>query len=216
MNSDNSTIKLLYETKSYILNTIQKTDNINEKLEYINKLKELEEKILYFTNLNNNIHIKTENKNNTNSYNITRNSIFTTNKNKKSSNNKNDSNNEKIITQNSCDIQKQIDYYDEEIDINIKYTYQTQSKNFIFYKCKKRPMCKGRCKINKLNNELIIIEKCNENIDHEDITFEQFYLFYKKKQFKNIKPFFFAWGFTTLYNIQISNRSKNFHANPKG
>ena len=108
MNSDNSTIKLLYETKSYILNTIQKTDNINEKLEYINKLKELEEKILYFTNLNNNVHIKTENKNNKNSYNITRNSIFTTNKNKKSSNNKNDSNNEKIITQNSCDIQKQI------------------------------------------------------------------------------------------------------------
>ena len=33
MESDNSTLKLLYETKNYILNTIQKTDNINEKLE---------------------------------------------------------------------------------------------------------------------------------------------------------------------------------------
>ena len=181
MESDNSTIKILYETKNYILNTIKKTDNINEKLEHINKLKDLEEKIIYFTNLNNNVHNKAENNINSISKVIKEKNVIKTNKNKNFSNNKNASNNEKIITQNSSDIQKQIEYYDEEFDINIKYTYQTQSKNYIFYKCKKRPLCKGRCKINKLNKELIIIEKCNENVDHEDISFEQFYLFYKKK-----------------------------------
>ena len=58
--------------------------------------------------------------------------------------------------------------------------YQTHSKNYVFYKCNKRPKCTGRAKVNRLNNEITIIEKCDKHVNHENINLEEFKKLYKK------------------------------------
>ena len=49
MNTENNILNILEETKKYIIKTINETTDISEKLKYIDKLKELEDKIKYFT-----------------------------------------------------------------------------------------------------------------------------------------------------------------------
>ena len=77
-------------------------------------------------------------------------------------------------------------FHDKELELDIKYTLLSNSKNFIFYKCSKRPKCKGRAKLNLKTNELEIIEKCNMEIIHENIKFDDFQKRYRTKNFENI------------------------------
>jgi len=72
------------------------------------------------------------------------------------------------------------------LDIDIKYTFQSYSKNYIFYKCTKRPKCNGRAKLNLKNKDFSIIEKCNKEIKHDNVPFELFFEKYKNKKFDNI------------------------------
>ena len=72
------------------------------------------------------------------------------------------------------------------MDIDIKYTFQSYSKNYIFYKCTKRPECNGRAKLNLKNKDFSIIEKCNKEIKHDNVPFELFFEKYKNKKFDNI------------------------------
>jgi len=78
--------------------------------------------------------------------------------------------NENKITEEN----KTLEYYDNELDININYTFQSSSKNVIFYKCKKRPNCPGRAKLDIKTKEITIITKCDKNIKHDELKFEEF------------------------------------------
>ena len=49
-----------------------------------------------------------------------------------------------------------IPYINKENNIKTIFSYKNKSKNFYYYQCKKRPLCKGKCKFNKLSNELNI------------------------------------------------------------
>ena len=49
MKTKNNILNILDETKKYIIKTINETTDISEKLKNIDKLKELEDKIKYFT-----------------------------------------------------------------------------------------------------------------------------------------------------------------------
>ena len=68
----------------------------------------------------------------------------------------------------------------------IIYNYQTHTKNYVFYKCSKHPKGTGRAKVNRLYNEITIIEKCDKHAIHENIIFEEFKKLYKNKQFDKI------------------------------
>ena len=81
-------------------------------------------------------------------------------------------------------VKKKIKYYDEDLDII--FSYQNKRKKIIFYKCKSPPYCSGRDKINKQTKEKVIIEKCDKNINHENISFEKFHNLYKHKKLNEI------------------------------
>ena len=81
--------------------------------------------------------------------------------NKKSENSKND-------------FKKEFKYYVENQDLEILYRYQTHSKNFVFYKCNKRPKCSGRAKVDRSTDEVIIIENYDKHVNHENFSYEQF------------------------------------------
>lgn len=72
------------------------------------------------------------------------------------------------------------------MDININYTFQSSSKNVIFYKCKKRPICPGKTKLDVKTKEITIITKCDKNIKHDELTLEEFQTKYKIKNFEGI------------------------------
>ena len=65
-------------------------------------------------------------------------------------------------------------FYNPVDKIKTTYTYKSCSKNFIFYICKKRKDCNGRGKIDIKKKQFILIEKCNDKIDHTNITYEEF------------------------------------------
>ena len=74
-------------------------------------------------------------------------------------------------------------YYDEKLNINIIYSFQSSSKNFIYYKCKRRPKCPGTAKMNIKTKEFEITRKCDINIEHDLLNYEQFKILYKNKDF---------------------------------
>ncbi len=49
------TLDLIEQTKNYLLNIFDNTNEIEEKFKIIDKIKDLDEKILYYNNLINNI-----------------------------------------------------------------------------------------------------------------------------------------------------------------
>ena len=55
------TLEVIEQTKNYLLNKLEKTNEIEEKLNIIEKIKDLDEKILYYNNLINNT-VKENNK----------------------------------------------------------------------------------------------------------------------------------------------------------
>ena len=50
----------------------------------------------------------------------------------------------------------------------------------------KRPNCPGRAKLDVKSKEITIITKCDKNIKHDELTFEEFQIKYKYKNFEGI------------------------------
>ena len=102
-------------------------------------------------------------------------------------------------------------YKDEELKIEIKYIYKSQSKNFIFYKCNQRPVCKGRGKININSKEFLITEKSNKNILHNKISYEDFIKYLEKNYIKNID---FTQKYIQKYYVYKTIKNNNNIQNP--
>ena len=79
-----------------------------------------------------------------------------------------------------------MEYYDEDLDININITYKSLNKKVIFYKCKKRPNCPGRAKLDVKTKEITIITKRDKNIKHDELNFKEFQTKFKMKNFDGI------------------------------
>lgn len=180
MDSLQKTLDGIMQTKYYLLDKVDKTNEIEEKFKIFDKIKDLDEKILYYNGLINNA------KKDNNTILITKkdNEILKENKiNKTIKDNK-----EKITKSNNeiknfnIKIEKKTTYYDDELDLDITYSLQSTSKNYAFYKCKKRPLCKGRIKIDLYNKNITIIEKCSNEIDHDNLNYENFCKFYNNNQ----------------------------------
>ena len=56
----------------------------------------------------------------------------------------------------------------------------------LIYKCKKRPNCPGRAKLEIKTKEITIITKCDKNIKHDELKFGGFQTKYKMKNFEGI------------------------------
>ena len=69
---------------------------------------------------------------------------------------------------------KNIKYNDEELHIKTSYQFKSRTKNFIYFSCYLRNKCKGSAKIDILKKKLIITKECDNNITHENITYEEF------------------------------------------
>ena len=171
---------------NYLMDNLDKTNENEEKFIIIDKIKQLDEKILYYNNLinnaikeNNKILIEENDNENQNENKI--NNIIKHNSRKKKNikiyNNK--------INNSNIKIEKELTYYDDELDLEITFGLQSTSKNYAFYKCKKRPLCKGRLKIDLLNKNITIIEKCSKEIEHDNLNYDNFYIFYNNNNQKN-------------------------------
>ena len=67
-----------------------------------------------------------------------------------------------------------ISIYSKENNITTKYTFKKETKNFIFYQCKKRPLCKGKGKFNKKNEIFQITHYCSNYDKHKQLNYEEF------------------------------------------
>ena len=73
-------------------------------------------------------------------------------------------------------------YYFKNKDINSKFYLKNNQNNIIYFDCgKKNKGCKGKILYNKKLQEFFLTEECNENICHDNATFEFFYENYKNK-----------------------------------
>ena len=117
-----------------------------------------------------------------------------------------------------------IDYYNKEEDIKTTYTYISETKNFIFYNCNVRKKCNGKGKINKNTKEFIITELCNKDIEHNNISYEQFVEEYEKNEgtvtnlnFSKRKNQKYYVYYSIIKNNDIDNATirKNFYDKTK-
>ena len=69
---------------------------------------------------------------------------------------------------------EKITFNDDELKSKITYVYKYRSKNFIFYVCSIRNKCPGIGKVNINSNEFYITEKCDPNIPHKKISYNEF------------------------------------------
>lgn len=65
------------------------------------------------------------------------------------------------------------------------YTNLT-GKNFMYYVCINRKLCKERGKIIKQKNEFVIINKCNKNVNHNHIAYEGYITLINNNELKKI------------------------------
>ena len=79
-----------------------------------------------------------------------------------------------------------ISIYSKENNITTKYTFKKETKNFIFYQCKKRPLCKGKGKFNKKNEIFQITHYCSNYDKHKQINYEEFVEKMENKSYSEI------------------------------
>ena len=81
---------------------------------------------------------------------------------------------------------KDYNFYNKDNNQNVVYKIQTISKNYIFYKCRERPKCPGRGKLDLKREKFVIINDCDFKINHDKITFEEFLRFNQKNKLKEL------------------------------
>ena len=180
-------IELNESIKADLINKLELEHNIDEKIKILKQIKDIDSDLQYYYNILNNNLISQNPKSpiesfNNNSNNGKKNQYNFKDINRNNSKGNDKHNNKQIINEEN----KEYQYYDQDLDINIIYKYQSKSNNYIFYKCSKRPKCPGRAKLNLNTNQIEIITKCNSDIDHQCITYEHFFEIYKKKKFADI------------------------------
>ena len=79
-----------------------------------------------------------------------------------------------------------INIFSKENNITTKYTFKKETKNFIFYQCNKRPLCKGKGKFNKIK-EIFQITYYFSNYDkHKQLNYEDFFEKMENKSYNEI------------------------------
>jgi len=77
-------------------------------------------------------------------------------------------------------------FYDKKYKLNITYKYQAESKNYLYFSCSRRPYCHGSCKINKIYSKIEITNRCDPDIEHDILTYDEFLSLYENKEFDKI------------------------------
>jgi len=88
--------------------------------------------------------------------------------------------------ENDCPYQTTFKYYDELIKLNITYKFHAESKKYLYYSCSRRPTCHGSCKIDKVFHKMEINNRCNPEIEHDILSYEEFLDLYDKGEFDKI------------------------------
>ena len=94
-------------------------------------------------------------------------------------------------------------------DIKTKYYISLREKNNIYYYCSKKANgCKGFIKYSKLNKKWYIIRFCDNNIDHDTCTFNEYYrdfLDKKTSEYDMLKIKFQKFFVRAIYKANLSN-----------
>ena len=182
-------INLLENMKKELIENLNNVKEIDEKISLLDKIKHLDEQLYFYNKITTEekiigkffiFHFKIDTKNtkieNKDSNNLTS-KLNKENKKIKNTNN---------IENPSLKNLKEIKYYDEQLNLNIIYSFQSSSKNYNYYKCKRRPKCQGTAKMNIITKEIEITKKCDININHDYLNYEQFKKLYKSKDFSKV------------------------------
>ena len=90
-------------------------------------------------------------------------------------------------------------FYDKKYKINTTYKYQAESKNFLYFTCSRRPYCHGGCKINKIYSKIEITNRCDPDIQHDILSYDEFLLLYEQKEFDKID-----WSIKKHQNMYVA------------
>ena len=110
-----------------------------------------------------------------------------------------------------------IKHIDKESNITTIYKYKNKCKNFIYYICSERNKCYGRGKIDIKEKKFFITDKCDNKINHNNISYEEFFQIMKNKEYnkllfneRQIQKFYAQLLITDNNNIDNPTIKKNF------
>jgi hypothetical protein len=88
------------------------------------------------------------------------------------------------IEQNIKDL-KSFVYEFKDLKILTKFYRKIERKNIIYFECSKRRFgCNGKCQYDKTKEKFIMINNCNNKIEHDSIDFNKFNEDYKDNNLK--------------------------------
>ena len=90
-------------------------------------------------------------------------------------------------------------FYDKKYKINTTYKYQAESKNYLYFTCSRRPYCHGGCKINKIYSKIEITNRCDPDIQHDILSYDEFLNLYEHKEFDKID-----WSIKKHQNMYVA------------
>ena len=117
---------------------------------------------------------------------------------------------DKIVNKNKSPLTE----YNYNKLLKTKYKYQNRTKNYIFYRCYLRNKCPGTCKIDIKEKNIIIINPCSPNFEHNLIDYETFVSLMNQKNrkelnFNEIQKYFVYYCITNNKNIDNPTIKKN-------
>lgn len=103
--------------------------------------------------------------------------------------------------------------------IKTNYTFKSRTKNYIYYRCNIRNKSNSTGRIDIDNKKFTITNKCNEEIEHTTIDYEEFAEKLKGNNYKDIdfkklkfKKYFVIYSLIENNNIDNAILKKNFYS----
>ena len=166
--NETNNINIIVNAVELIYNKYKNTENNNIKED--NKIESIDNKIEHHEEIKENKNIKINKKRNFNDTTINYKGDY--NKQIKNINNK---------------IQTIYNFSYDDNNLLTRFIFKNKSKNFEFYYCYKAAKgCPAKAKLNIKSSEFIVYIKCNENINHEKNTFENFEMIINNGKLENI------------------------------